>query len=864
VSSDDQIRLTLQDVEGPTAGPTDNPWNKPLDPCSICTLFLEPGPVRATGSTNAPILYVAEAPGAEEVDHPWGYDIVKHGPPGPGVAGGWRPSRFAPLIGGSGKILSAILANAGISRKKDVRLTNVVKCRPPGNRLPTKGEIACCATFLIKEIEEGEQNVIVAAGEIALNTLTDKEKIGLWRGVPTEGFGKRKVFPTWHPAFIARAQYNWPFAVHDMARAKTESAFPDIVRTPVVVIRNASVTVDRDGLLAAARKRGALTFDFETSGLSAERDSILMCGFVARPDESRVYDWTTGTQRFFQEVLDDPALTIIGQNILNFDLPFAEEKGFTIPWTRIFDTMTAFHLANSSYGQTPVSGQQWGSGARGARGAEKDLAFIASNHTDIEYWKSKQAYGSDLKGVCGLDCVATDRSATHPTTGLIQELESYDMTDLYWKHVLPVHPILKRMTKRGVRIDMDRALRWKTIIDRTADQKEVELGKEFPGLNLQSPQQLMDLLYNKLKLPVQTIDDKKKGKPRPTANAEALEFLAETYPQHAVLQNIVTIRHLRKMGSTYVDPGLRGDGFLHPSFGVSKASTGRFNSWNPNAQNVPEEMRDIWIPDSPDHVLISADWSQIEWRLAMVLSADVVGLELLASGVDNHRAVASETLGIPLESVTDGQRHSAKFIVYGLGYGRGVQSIAESLVQQGVFKDYASAFAFVSNFVGRFFKRFKIFADWRERNVAFVKKNRFLANSFKRRRWWYTYQVTEVYNFPQQSTAADMMYDAIIDLDRELPKAATLRLTVHDETVTNSPKDSVRESVRAIRDNMQRTWDSIVDTSADPDVVRSFYPNGWYCPVDIHIGTNWRMCKSKDPEDKRKREELEKYFGLAA
>ena len=863
----------------PSVAPTEeNVWGKP-DSCRACTLFSEPGIVRGFGAAHALILYLGEAPGAEEVDTPGYYVPAKHGPPGPGVAGGWRATRMKPFVGGSGRIRNAMCAHAGLAPQAEMFTTNVVKCRPPANRLPSDYEIACCAPFLLKELEEVNPNVVIAAGEIALNTVTGKKKIGLWRGVPTEGprrvvpaedaggdggpfsdtasgglAARFKVFPTWHPAFIARSQYNWPFAVHDLARAKAESAFSEIRRIPINVVRDAKYAGHGTTLLARARSRGAATFDFETTGLSAQRDSILMCGFVVQADQGEVYDWTSGTQQLFQEILDDPDIIIIGQNVLNFDLPFAEEKGHAIPWLKVFDTMVAFHLANSSYGQTSVAGQRPGSTKR-AMGAEKDLSFIASNHTDIEYWKSRDNYGSDLKGVCGLDCIATDRSATHPETGLIAELERYDMTDLYWKHVLPVHPVLKKMTRRGVRIHEDRAVRWAIVLEQEADRQEVALkeGLGDPFLNLNSPKQLMALLYDKLGLPVQYVDDKKKGR-RPTVNAEAIETLAELAPENKILMSIVDIRHMRKMKSTYIEPALRGDGKLHPKFGVSKASTGRTNSWDPNAQNVPAAMRDIWIADSEDHVLVSSDWSQIEWRLAMILSGDPVGLELLTSGQDIHVATAAETLGLRAEDVTGEIRDRSKFIVYGLGYGRGATSIA-------TVNNWPMTF--VENFIQRFFARFKVFAAWRQRNVDLVKKQHYLGNAFKRRRWWYTYEVTEVYNFPQQSTAADMMYDILIAQDAELPKGATLRLTVHDEVVVNTPKDIARQTVQCLQDTMERLWPDICAASADEAMVRRFYPNGWHCPAEIHIGRNWKECKSKDPADKAIRAKLEKELGLA-
>jgi uracil-DNA glycosylase family 4 len=830
-----------------------NPFDKPDFPCSACTLYREPGPVGGVGPTPCSMMGVGEAPGGQEINEPY-----------------LRREAFAPFIGGAGKILSALMAHAGVPRKA-MYLTNAVKCRPPGNRLPTAHEINCCSTFLDAEIEAANPNVTLAFGETPLAALTGKKGIGLWRGVATLGKNGRKVFPNWHPAFIARAQYNWPFAVHDLVRAQAESASPEIHRIPFHIVRDANTTRDRDVVLRDARERGALTFDFETSGLSAKRDSIVYLGVASRSDTAHVFHWSPGTRQLFQEVLDDPRIEIVGQNILYFDLPFAEEKGISIDkaWAKVFDTMVAFHLCNASYGQVTVREQSGGTFR--ARGMEKDLSMIASCHTDIEYWKSRDSYKNDLLGVCGVDCIATDRSALDVELGLKAELAALDMTDLYYKHVLPVHPILHRMTKRGVKIDQAKAMAWKVGLEETANEKEaaLKLALGDPYLNLDSPKQLMDLLYNKMKLPIQTTKDRKKGA-RPTANAEAIEALAAQFPEHAILKDLVSIRTFRKLVRTNIDIGLESeDGRLHPRFGVSKASTGRFNSWDPNAQNQPEDIRDIWVPDDDEHILLSADSSQIEWRIGMILSGDPVGLELLASGVDNHSAIAAETLSKKIgpnkdgtcdhpdcrEHVTGKERYASKFIVYGLGYGRGAESISVG---------HNLPLPFVEAFIRRFFTRFRVYAAWRDRNVKFVQANHYLANAFKRRRWWYSYQVTEVYNFPMQSNAADMMYDELIWVDAELPKDAHLVLTVHDENVVHAAKDVAKQAYQALKDNMQRCWPQLVDASSDRAMVERFYPNGWFCPVDIGIGTNWKMCKSKEPEDKAARAALMKELGIAA
>lgn len=828
----------------------DNPWGKP-DLCRSCPLFLEPGPVWGGGPPDATLAYVAEAPGAEEIDLP------KR-----------RPEKFATLVGGSGRLLNSLSTQAGIARSACFA-TNVVKCRPPANRTPTPAEVTACSPFLQMELRALQPNVVVALGDTALNALTGEKGITNWRGAALEGKGPYegfKIFPTWHPAFIARAQYNWPFAVHDLVRAAAQSRFRELRRVPYEIVRAASAEVHGARVLDAARRRGAATFDFETTGLHGAFDSIAMVGVAAGSDEAHVFTWAPSTRQFFQELLDDPQVEIIGQNILYFDLPFAEAKGIDVSkaWPKVFDTMVAFHLCNASYGQTPNKDQR--AGGRQARGMDKDLTMIASCHTDMPYWKARENYAKDLRQVCGMDCIATDRAAMDPENGLKAELQKYDMLDLYYKHVLPVHPVLHAMHKRGVKVDEDKAARWTLVLEQMSNDLEQQVRDEVGDkwLSVESPKQLMKLLYEKMGLPVQYVQDPKTKQMKPTANAEALETLGDMFPEHELLGKILGVRQMRKLNSTYMVPALR-KGRINAHFGVSKTSTGRLNSWDPNAQNVPEIAREVWVADSEDHVLLVADYSQIEWRLGMVMSSDPVGLEMLTSGVDNHKAIAAEVLGKRIEDVTPDERHAAKFIVYGLGYGRGAESLAKG-VRASAWQNVPRTkleYEFVKAFIPRFFAKFRAYKAWRDRNAAFAERNHYLKNPFNRRRWWYTRgAVTEQYNFPLQSTAGDMQYVVLVQLEKELPKGATIRLTIHDEIVINALKENVKQVKECMQTIMQRTWPQIEEASASPEVVRRFYPNGWFCPAEPEIGLNWKMCKSKSKDDVAARLALAKQLGF--
>lgn len=761
--------------------------------CQQCPLYHAPGPVFGEGPSNARIMVVGEAPGEEEARY------------------------RRPFIGGSGQVLTVLLSKAGISRK-DVFITNAVKCRPPGNRKPTGEEITCCSTILTQEIQDVKPNVVAAMGDTPLNALTYKTGIFIHRGVPLPGLEGVKVVGTLHPAYVMRDQGAFAYPIFDLQRVAGESAFPEIRRIPTHYVRDGSVQDARD-MHQLALQHGYIIYDLETTNLDPVNSDIICNGLGVLPGRSTCFRWHPEMRKAHAEIMLDPRIAKVGQNSESFDQPFLEHKGVHFRG-QTWDTMLMFHLINSDM--------------------KKDLATVASFYTDMPYWKDEAKKGD----LFTYNCKDID-STTRAFIEMKKELHSLDMLDLYTKHVAPVQPILRRMSAKGLKKDVEKATLWSYVMRKKAAEIEAVLKEGFGDqtLNLDSPKQLMKVLYEDLGLPVQYTRDRVRGQ-RPTANEEALETLSNISDNPIFLQ-IIERRSLLKADSTFVSVSTDDSDYIHPRFGTAKAATGRLNSWEPNAQNIPAELREIYIPDTPEHVFFSADWSQVEWRLAMVLSADKVGLDLLASHVDQHSGIAAETSGKRIEDVSKDERYDSKFIVYGLSYGRGVPSIAKQLIKTPAYRglNVRQAEEKVKNFVYRFSRKFSTFWQWREKNVRFVEKNGYLKNPWNRRRWWFSRQVTEVYNYPQQSTAADMMYDALIAIDRDLPAGASLRLSVHDEVVGITPKDLAREVKQCVDTHMNRTWPQILEASSNPDMIRMYYPQGWSCPAETVFGLNWKEAK---------------------
>lgn len=788
------------------------------DTCIGCPLFASTeGPVWGKGKPDANLMFVGEAPGEEE-----------------GIA-------LEPFKGGSGKIFNAQLAQAGIPRS-EAWVTNVVKCRPTArgaggkvvNRTPTKEEIRHCARYLVAELKQVAPNTVVALGNVAMQTLTDTTKgITTVRSVPMEGpirmDGKAKRFKivgTIHPANIMRSQDMWPAVIFDLMRANRESAYPDIRRRQWNNNIRAKIS-DVGPMLMKQLKEHRMGFahgfaihDLETTGLDPRKDAIRCIGISANPTDIYVFEWTPQVAEFVKDMHGDPEIMTVGQNSEAFDIWFQEEKG-TIFRGPSFDTLVGWHQLNSSL--------------------PKALDFIGATVTDEIHWKDKTMYkaGDDALQIgCGKDIHAT-AMAFYDQLNEMRQLPYQE--DLYFKHIMPLQPVLRRMRQRGMKKDQRKAGAWSINLNKHADVKEVRLKKHLGAdFNVNSPQQLMDLLYKKMGLPVQYKQTRDGF--RPTVDADALDELAKI-SKDPILLEIRGIRTLRKWDSTFVHSPQDDNGFVHPCFGTAQAANGRLNCTDPNAQNFPVLIREIMVPDTPDHVFIARDWSQIEWRIAMALSGDKYGLDALAAGRDAHKDSYSQTFKILYDAVTKAQRDIAKAVNYGLLYGRGAESVSQG--RAGHPEDQIPL-ADVENYMKGFLSTFTGYFEFRKQIDRKVRQDHYYETAWHRRRYWYsTRNMPEAYNFPISGTAAHMMYEVLVDIDRELPKGAEIKLSVHDEVMLCSVKEQkiLQQAMDCMRDNMSRAFKQVEEASLYPDVVRHYYPGGWNCPSEGSLGEDWRATK---------------------
>ena len=366
---------------------------------------------------------------------------------------------------------------------------------------------------------------------------------------------------------------------------------------------------------------------------------------------------------------------------------------------------------------------------------------------------------------------------------------------IYEKIEVPTSIVLQRMERNGVLIDVDLLVAQSNELG----IKLMELEKEAHALaeqpfNLNSPKQLGEILFEKLKLPVV----KKTPSGTPSTDEEVLQKLAEDYPLPKLL---LDYRSLAKLKSTYTDKLPRmvnpSTGRVHTNYGQAIAVTGRLSSNEPNLQNIPvrtaegRRIREAFIA-APGNVIVSADYSQIELRIMAHLSGDEGMLRAFAAGEDIHRATAAEIFGAPLTEVSSEQRRYAKVINFGLMYGMSVFGLAGNL---GVERSAAQMY------MEKYFHRFAGVKQFMDDVRQQAKSQGFVETVFGRRLWLPEINSPNgprrqgaeraAINAPMQGTAADLIKLAMIAVQNWLDTeklGSRMVMQVHDELVLEVPE----------------------------------------------------------------------------
>jgi DNA polymerase-1 len=416
-------------------------------------------------------------------------------------------------------------------------------------------------------------------------------------------------------------------------------------------------------------------------------------------------------------------------------------------------------------------------------------------------------------------------------TALRLEVEEGGLLKLYEEIDLPLVPVLARMEHAGVKIDRAALAEMSSRLEGEIDAKAREIyqrtGSEF---NISSPKQLGDVLFNKLNLPKPV----KYGKGKTISTAvDVLEGLAE---EHEVPRLVLEYRQLTKLKSTYVDalPALLNpaSGRLHTTFGQTGTATGRLSSANPNLQNIPirtelgREIRAAFTAE-PGHVLLAADYSQIELRLLAHFSKDPLLVEAYRRGDDIHTLTASQVFGVPPLMVTADHRRQAKVVNFGIVYGLSAFGLSQNL---GIEPSEAK------QFINAYFERYSGVRTFIDRTLEAARREGKVKTLFDRVRPipdinsknanLRGFAERTAVNTPLQGTAADLIKIAMIRIDaalRERGMKSRMTLQVHDELVFEVPEAEIEAMRSLVREQMEKVHPLIVPLL-----------------VEIGVGTNWR------------------------
>ena len=414
---------------------------------------------------------------------------------------------------------------------------------------------------------------------------------------------------------------------------------------------------------------------------------------------------------------------------------------------------------------------------------------------------------------------------------LRREADDLNLSKVYEQIDLPLVPVLARMEQAGVQIDTGALATMSSKLEREAASKGREIydlaGVEF---NINSPKQLGDVLFNRLSLPKPV----KYGKGRTISTAvDVLEGLAI---DHAVARLVLEYRQLTKLKSTYVDalPALinPSTGRVHTTFGQTGTSTGRLSSTNPNLQNIPirtelgREIRAAFIAE-PGHVLLAADYSQIELRLLAHFSGDPLLVEAYRRGDDIHTLTASQVFGVPPLMVTSDHRRQAKVVNFGIVYGLSPFGLSQQLgIEPSEAKQFIQAYFDRYSGVQRFIDRTLDEARRDGRVKTLFGRVRPIPDINSKNANQRGFAERTAVNTPLQGTAADLIKLAMIQIDREMHERkmrSRMTLQVHDELVFDvleSEVDAVKTLVREHMENVHKLDVPLL--------------------VEMGVGKNWR------------------------
>jgi DNA polymerase-1 len=582
---------------------------------------------------------------------------------------------------------------------------------------------------------------------------------------------------------------------------------------------------------AAIRKAGRVALDTETTGLDPHTAGLVgIC--LAWEEGAGVYIPVAHTgdnadrnaeERLVKEhigaVLADPKVQWVAHHA-KYDWLIMQNAGFDLP-PFAFDTLLASYLLDPS-------------GRHGLNALALDLC----NHHMIPI---DSLIGSGKKQISfaavpveqACEYAAEDADFTMQIYGQLKEnIREAKLEELLYEVEQPLVPVLMRMETVGVKLDVDLLARQseelQSQLETITHDIETLAGHSF---NINSTQQLQTVLFEELNLPTRGKTAKKTGY---STSQSVLEELAE---RHDLPRKVLEYRELAKLKSTYIDalPLLvDAEGRVHTSYNQTVAATGRLSSQDPNLQNIPirtetgRQIRKAFVPSDSDHLLLAADYSQVELRVLAHISGDETLKDAFAHDEDVHKRTAAAVFDVETKNVTRDMRAVAKTANFSIIYGVSAYGLSQS-----TDLDVAGAREFIDTYFERY-PRVKEYMDEAIRQAreegyvtTLLGRRRFLPEIHSDHRQRREFAERIAINTPIQGTAADLIKVAMINVHGRLQKMRSeMVLQVHDELVFDVHKSELEELTEMVRHEMESALVLSVPLK-----------------VDIGVGANWLDAK---------------------
>jgi DNA polymerase-1 len=592
---------------------------------------------------------------------------------------------------------------------------------------------------------------------------------------------------------------------------QTEAQPGTVFRTIADVKHNyiiADTKEKRKVLIDELAKQKSFCFDTETTGLDALRAELVGMSFSIKPCEGywvpvpANQEETKKIVEEFKSVFENEKIEKIGQNI-KYDMTVLLQYDVQVKGS-LFDTMIAHFLIQPDMKHSMDIMSE---------------SFLGYSPVKIETLIGKKERGKEQGNMRDVPLEQIAEYAAEDSDITLQlyeklspQLKKYNAEKLFNDVEMPLVPVLTAMEAEGINLDINALHDLSKTLEKDIDiyQNEIQklAGTEF---NVGSPKQVGEILFEKMKI----VEKPVKTKTGQYSTAE--DVLSKIEHKHPIIKKILDYRELVKLKSTYVDtlPEMVNPrtGRIHTSYNQVVAVTGRLSSDNPNLQNIPirtergREIRKAFIPRDSDHILLSADYSQIELRIIAEISGDKGMIDAFKSGEDIHSTTAAKVYGVALKDVNADMRRNAKMVNFGIIYGISAFGLADRLnitrtEAKGIIENY--------------FMQYPQIKEYMDESIEGARSKGYVETVMGRRRYLRDinsanqtvrgFAERNAINAPIQGSAADMIKIAMINIHQGLQKKklkSKMLLQVHDELVFDVFKPELDEVKEFVLDKMK-------------------------------------------------------------